>query len=134
MPASRAHPSVNPLPRRAGDVPRYAALVKNGGALELAVRIMELDRHVVPRGIDIRETRLRGDGGERPFLGVPLAASAVLFTAPHSGGLPPKACDHRNRNTNALGARPRPALVRQYLSAPGAPGPHRPPLPAPARR
>ena len=36
----------------------------------------------------------------------------------------------RKHSTNVLGARPRPALVRQYLSAPGAPGPHRPRLPA----
>src|SRR2546427_764393 len=55
VPEVERPPTARPLP----------ALVRNGGALELAVRIVELDRHVVPRGIDIRETRLRGDGGER---------------------------------------------------------------------
>src|SRR5947207_2103809 len=41
------------------------ALVRNGGTQELAIRIVKLHRHVVPRGIDVGETRLREDGGER---------------------------------------------------------------------
>src|SRR5436190_8672700 len=41
------------------------ALVRNGGTQELAIRIVELHRHVVPRGIDVGETRLGEDGGER---------------------------------------------------------------------
>src|SRR5439155_20479362 len=41
------------------------ALVRNGGTQELAVRIVKLHRHVVPRGIDVGETWVGEDGGER---------------------------------------------------------------------